>query len=68
MLWGSVRARLVACIWLGQALRVQVLGDWMVARRPEPVRQRAKAASEPGSQETRMESVSPGPGSWHAAR
>jgi hypothetical protein len=45
---------------------MQDRSDWLPAYKNEPVSLHAKAASEPGSPETRMDSVSSEPGSPHA--
>lgn len=54
---------LVPCRCPSQALWVQLLGVWLPGGRSKPVPWHAKVASEPGSQETRLKSVSPKPGS-----
>jgi hypothetical protein len=64
--FASPGARLDACVHLAQAPEMQHHGDWLPVWLVQPVSPHAKAATEPGSQETRLRSVSPEPGSQHA--
>ena len=63
-----LRARLVACISIGQALQMHVRVVWFPGQPLEPGSARAAVLLEPGPLETHESSVSCEPGSADAAQ